>query len=276
MTTTLRPTGPLQQSADGTLSRTYEVCVNSRPVGAVRVATAPGFGRAVGTISDLRVDDADRGRGRGTVAALAAEEVLRGWRCGLVRVSVPASAAVALRLATALGYAERGRTMTRDLPEGAVPAEPEAGTAVRPMRDEEYEPWWTAAEDAYVRVWGERGIAADVARAKARADRARLLPDGLASRGTRLYAAEAEDGTPVGHLWLGLGPAAYVWDVEVAEGRRGEGHGRVLMRHAERIAREAGADTISLHVFSDNTPALRLYESLGYRTTHVQFDKRLY
>ncbi|MCH0540539.1 GNAT family N-acetyltransferase [Streptomyces sp. MUM 203J] len=279
MTTTLRPTGPLQQSADGTLSRAYEVCVNSRPVGAVRVATAPGFGRALGTISDLRIDDADRRRGRGTVAALAAEEVLRGWRCRLVRVSVPAEAAVALRLATALGYTERGRTMTRALAEGAAPGEPGAPgqeTAVRPMRDEEYEPWWTAAEDAYVRVWGARGIAGDTARAKARADRARLLPDGLASRGTRLYVAEAADGAPVGHLWLGLGPAAYVWDVEMAAGRRGEGHGRALMRHAERTAREAGADTISLHVFSDNTPALRLYESLGYRTTHIQLDKRLY
>ncbi|MFV2120261.1 hypothetical protein ACE14D_18215, partial [Streptomyces sp. Act-28] len=65
MTTTLRPSGPLQQADDGTLSRSYEVCVNSRPVGAVRIGTLRARGRPLGTISDLRVEEADRGRGRG-------------------------------------------------------------------------------------------------------------------------------------------------------------------------------------------------------------------
>ncbi|MZD05725.1 GNAT family N-acetyltransferase, partial [Streptomyces sp. SID5785] len=33
MTTTLRPTEPLQQADDGQRARHYAVCVNSRPVG---------------------------------------------------------------------------------------------------------------------------------------------------------------------------------------------------------------------------------------------------
>ena len=93
MTTTLRPTEPLQHSADGGRSRAYDICVNSRRVGSVRVATDPHFGTASGLIEDLRVDEPDRGRGRGTVAALAAEEVLRGWGCTDVKISVPAGAA---------------------------------------------------------------------------------------------------------------------------------------------------------------------------------------
>lgn len=65
MTTTLRPTEPLQRGADGALSRHYTVCVNSRPVGAIHLATHPSFGPAVAQIRDLRIEEPDRGRGRG-------------------------------------------------------------------------------------------------------------------------------------------------------------------------------------------------------------------
>ncbi|MCZ9341212.1 GNAT family N-acetyltransferase, partial [Streptomyces sp. TRM76130] len=107
MTTTLRPTEPLQRAADGTLSRRYQVCVNSRPVGAVHLGTSPAFGDSVAVIHDLRVDEGDRRRGRATVAALAAEEVARGWGCGQLTVTVPADAEAALRLVEALGYTPR-------------------------------------------------------------------------------------------------------------------------------------------------------------------------
>ncbi len=113
MTTTLRPTEPLQQEADGTRSRRYQVCVNSRPVGAIHLGTSPLFGDAVAQIRDLRVEEPDRRRGRGTVAALAAEEVARGWGCGRIEVSVPAEAETALRMATNLGYVVRNRHMEK-------------------------------------------------------------------------------------------------------------------------------------------------------------------
>ncbi|WP_349816446.1 GNAT family N-acetyltransferase [Streptomyces sp. MRC013] len=115
MTTTLRPSGPLRRADDDTLSRSYEVRVDGRPVGGVRIGTLRAPGRPLGTIADLYVDEADRGRGRGAVAALAAEEVLRGWRCGRVRISVPAAAPAALRLAAALGYTRTGHILAKDL-----------------------------------------------------------------------------------------------------------------------------------------------------------------
>lgn len=37
------------------------------------------------------------------------------------------------------------------------------------------------------------------------------------------------------------------------------------MARAERLAEEAGADTVSLIVAEQNSPARRLYERLGYR-----------
>lgn len=66
-----------------------------------------------------------------------------------------------------------------------------------------------------------------------------------------------------------------MYDIEVAEEQRGRGYGRALMLLAERVARETGEELLGLHVFAGNTPAIRLYESLGYRTTYVNSAKAL-
>ncbi|MFE7121533.1 GNAT family N-acetyltransferase, partial [Streptomyces sp. NPDC057654] len=115
MTTTLRPTAAERRNEHGGRSRPYEICVNSRPVGGIELATDERFGVRVGRIVRLHVDEADRRRGRGTVAALAAEEVLRGWGCRRAELSIPVAARPALSLAAALGYTERGRAMTKAL-----------------------------------------------------------------------------------------------------------------------------------------------------------------
>ncbi|WP_329122758.1 GNAT family N-acetyltransferase [Streptomyces sp. NBC_01353] len=278
MTTTLRPTGPLQQTPGGDRSRTYDVCVNSRRVGSVHLATAPGFGAAAGVIDALSIDEKDRRRGRGTVAALAAEEVLRGWGCGEVQISVPADARAALRMADALGYTERSRNMVKELP-GEPPELPQ-GVTVRPMTEAEYGDWEATARDAFAQSWIDRGVAQDQARAKAEASHRELLPQGLATPGTAINLA-LRDGEVVGQVWTAareLEPGvsgSYVYDIEVAEGARGHGYGRALMLLAERVAIDAGERLLGLHVFTGNTPAIRLYESLGYRTTRVNSYKRL-
>ncbi|WP_432087716.1 MULTISPECIES: GNAT family N-acetyltransferase [unclassified Streptomyces] len=278
MTTTLRPVEPLQQLPGGGRSRTYDVCVNSRRAGSVHLATDPDFGAASGVIQDLRIDEPDRGRGRGTVAALASEEVLRSWGCVQVRVSVPADAAPALRMIRSLGYVERSRNMVKELAD-VPPALPE-GVEVRPMTGAEYEAWEARSREAFARDWTERGVPEELARAKAENSHRTLLPEGLATPGAAFHAL-VRDGRPAGVLWTGrteLGPgrrAAYVYDIEVDEEQRGHGYGRALMLLAERVAREAGETLLGLHVFADNTPAVRLYESLGYRTTYVNGAKRL-
>ncbi|WP_433548522.1 GNAT family N-acetyltransferase [Streptomyces sp. CA-294286] len=278
MTTTLRPTAPLRTSADGARSRTYEVCVNSRPVGTAEIDTLSGFGNRAGRIRSLRIDEADRRRGRGTVAALAAEEVLRGWGCDHVTVSVPADAEPALRMVTALGYVERSRNMAKDLPT-EPPALP-AHVSARPMTPQEYDTWRRRSAETYAQSWIDRGATPEQARAKAAASHRTFLPEGLATPHTWINHL-VHDGEPVGFLWVGRHevepgePAAFVYDVEVAEGQRGRGYGRALMAFAERVALRAGERRIALHVFTGNTPALRLYESLGYRTTHLNSYKQL-
>ncbi|MEU5645782.1 GNAT family N-acetyltransferase [Streptomyces milbemycinicus] len=281
MTTILRPTGPEQRTETGGRARSYEVCVNGRPVGSIHLATDDRLGPEVGRIERLDIDEPDRHRGRGTVAALAAEEVLRGWGCTQVEVSIPARSTTALGLAGALGFGERGRNMVKELSE--APELP-PGSEVRAMGEAEYSAWFEHERAEYIRSWTDRGVAEEAARAKADAAYATLLPDGPATPGAVLRVL-AHDGTDVGTLWLAIRPEeaaeaagaleGYVYGVEVAEEHRGHGHGRTLMLAAERDGLAAGARTIGLHVFGGNAPALRLYESLGYRPTEYHLFKQL-
>ncbi|MEU7485921.1 GNAT family N-acetyltransferase [Streptomyces sp. NPDC042319] len=267
MTTTLRPTGPDEHLKDGARARTFDVCVNSRPVGRLRLATDPRSALPTGRLADLWIDEPDRRRGRATVAALAAEEVLRGWGCRRIEFFVPVDATPALRLSTALGYTERSRRMRKALT--TPPALP-PGSTDRPLADAEYPAWRDAAQAEFVRVMAAQGEPADrVAELVADSHR-RLLPEGVRTPGQSLRVLSHE-GTDVGTLWTALvvpGEAGgYVYDVQVAPRHRGHGHGRTLMGIAERECLAAGHRVLGLNVYSDNAVARRLYESLGYRTT---------
>ncbi|MCQ4082735.1 GNAT family N-acetyltransferase [Streptomyces sp. RB6PN25] len=279
MTTTLRPVGPERLGDDGARSRRFAVCVNGRPVGAVELATDTRLGAYEGRIVSLAVDEPDRRRGRGTVAALAAEEVLRGWGCRRIEAAVPESAGAALRLATALGYTERNRTMLKQL--DATPPELPDGCSVRPMGEDEYARWHVDERDRFIRSLAEHGVPYERAVAKADATYHRTLPDGVHTADTALRLL-AHHGTDVGRLWLRLrDPAdaqvpARVYDVEVDEQHRGRGHGRTLMLAAERECLAAGVRSLGLNVSAGNAPALRLYTSLGYRTTTRFMAKELF
>ncbi|GAA3764851.1 GNAT family N-acetyltransferase [Streptomyces tremellae] len=277
MTTTLRPTGPLQETPDGVKTRAYRVCVNSRPVGAVELGTDPAFGPTAGVVRALRIEEPDRGRGRGTVAALAAEEVLRGWGCRQVLASAPAGAEAAAGLLRVLGYAERSVTMVKE-PAGEVQELP-PGVTERAMAAGEFGQWSAGADARFAAHWADRGMTREQARLRAAAGRRQILPDGLRTPGTAFRVLVAE-GSVVGRVWVarqevaGL-PGAHVYEVAVGEGHRGRGHGRSLMGVAERVAAGWGAARLGLHVFTDNTPAVRLYDALGYRVTERHFVKPL-
>ncbi|MEU9125647.1 GNAT family N-acetyltransferase [Streptomyces sp. NPDC048506] len=267
MTTTLRPAGPEERHDDGTRARPYDVCVNSRRVGGVRLATDALFGPVAGRIADLSIDPPDRGRGRATVAALAAEEVLRGWGCRQIEVTVPAEATAAVRLAAALGYTERGRLLAKPLTD--VPRLPE-GSTDRPLGAAEYPAWRDAAVAAYARTRRGQGMSRARAEESSQAAHRELLPDGPRTPDQALRVL-VHDGEDVGSLWVALRrpgqPGGYVVDVQVAPAHRGHGHGRTLMLVAERLCLAAGRTGLALNVHADNAPARGLYDALGYRPT---------
>ena len=57
---------------------------------------------------------------------------------------------------------------------------------------------------------------------------------------------------------------AYLEELYVAPGRRGQGIGRALLEAALEVARESGAEHIDLTTSTDDTAALGLYESSGF------------
>jgi GNAT superfamily N-acetyltransferase len=279
VTTTLRPAAPEERGPHAARSRDFTVCVNGRPVGGVRLATDGRLGPAAGRVTALAIDPPDRRRGRATVAALAAEEVLRSWGCREVRASVPADVPAALRLAAALGYVERNRTMVKPLV-GPVPPLP-SGSVLRPMDAADHAAWSARARADYVDRWVAEGASAERAAEIAEADHAAVLPDGARTAGTALRVL-AHEGVDVGWLWVrtavpAADPTALPWTflVETAAGSRGRGHGRTLMLAAEAECLAVGADRLGLNVFADNVPASRLYASLGYRPTSYEMVKPL-
>ena len=106
-----------------------------------------------------------------------------------------------------------------------------------------------------------------------------LLPLGLDSARVLLMIAENEEGEGVGHLWIGLdrhgGAGAWIYDIEVSEGHRGQGYGRGILQGAEQETLRNGVATLGLNVFGRNTVARALYESSGYEITSQQMQKEL-
>lgn len=84
-------------------------------------------------------------------------------------------------------------------------------------------------------------------------------------------AIDARDGvTPGRVVGYGLlrgwaeGFAVPSLGIAVHPDRRGRGLARRFMAHLHEVAARRGADQVRLTVYRHNTPAVRLYESLGY------------
>ena len=143
------------------------------------------------------------------------------------------------------------------------------------MTREEFDPWLERGTESFIESWTERGVPEAEARTRALEGNAALLPDGMATAGMLFNVLEHE-GTEVGTLWTGPRDGkAYVYNVESDARHRGKGHGRTLMLLAEAQAVAVGQSAIKLNVFAGNTPAERLYESLGYETVTWHLYKSL-
>jgi RimJ/RimL family protein N-acetyltransferase len=87
-------------------------------------------------------------------------------------------------------------------------------------------------------------------------------------RHAAVFVAET-NGTIIGRLSVSRDPhpaSEHVADVGlmVAHGHRRRGAGTALMEAAETWARSVGVEKLELHVFPHNSPAISLYERLGY------------
>jgi len=88
------------------------------------------------------------------------------------------------------------------------------------------------------------------------------------SAATATWIAE-EDAQMQGFAIVDLDPAAgkpvaYIQTIEVTPASRGKGIGGQLLLRVESSARNAGAQSIWLHVDVENLDAIRIYEKHGY------------
>ncbi|MEX1018395.1 MAG: GNAT family N-acetyltransferase [Litorilinea sp.] len=70
-------------------------------------------------------------------------------------------------------------------------------------------------------------------------------------------------------------PYAELTELYVEPAYRGRGVGRALVRYAEQMAIEAGADQLFILTGFDNQPALALYRGLGYADYDLALCKQL-
>jgi ribosomal protein S18 acetylase RimI-like enzyme len=105
-----------------------------------------------------------------------------------------------------------------------------------------------------------------------------LLPDGIASKGHYFWRIVNDNGDSVGDLWVLVESEkarAFIYFIGIDEQYRGQGYSRAAMRALETTVKPFGAQHIDLNVFGDNTVAVRLYESLGYKPTAMNMRKEL-
>jgi predicted GNAT family N-acyltransferase len=105
--------------------------------------------------------------------------------------------------------------------------------------------------------------------------------DGRDPEATHIVAVDGE--TVIGTCRLLFrGPVARLGRLAVEAGRRGDGVAAAILKEADRVAADAGAETIALHA---QTYAQSLYEHAGYEENgptfveegieHVAMEKRL-
>jgi GNAT superfamily N-acetyltransferase len=64
---------------------------------------------------------------------------------------------------------------------------------------------------------------------------------------------------------------AAIQNIGICPGYQNQGLGRALLLHALQALYDAGYGRVQLEVTASNTPAMRLYQSLGFRRTKVVY-----
>ena len=93
-----------------------------------------------------------------------------------------------------------------------------------------------------------------------------------------------DDGAVVGYLWVRFSDlhwgddnltTAQVYDLMVTDDYQRHGIGRKLLAHAEKLARERGADILRSGTGIENTASQSLHESSAFKIYYIEYEKLL-
>lgn len=149
-----------------------------------------------------------------------------------------------------------------------------------PMNESEFEIYLEkaipeyAADKARAGDWSE-----EEALERSRQSYTALLPQGVNTEHNYLYRIQLEEsGEKIGAIWMKHEASrrqGFIFDIVLEEAQRGKGYGRQTMLALEEVAQGMWVDSLALHVFAYNTPAMKLYEKLGYEVTSQNMTKKL-
>jgi len=114
----------------------------------------------------------------------------------------------------------------------------------------------------------------------AKKDFERIINMGFATKNNFTFNLIDENGTDVGYLWYvlrneGSNQKLFICDILVREGYRGKGYGREALNLVEINAKDMSLNKIGLHVIANNSVAVGLYKSSGYKVKSFLMDKEL-
>lgn len=109
-----------------------------------------------------------------------------------------------------------------------------------------------------------------------------LTVDRYLSADTPLWFVTTSGSVKIACLWLGMAidqvngirhPNIFL--IYVDPNYRRQGIGRALMGHAEAWAKDRGYTQMGLQVFTNNQPAIDLYQQLGYQPRSISMMREL-
>lgn len=214
----------------------------------------------------------------GATALAALEAALRSLGSDWVRLYVAAGSVPTFE---ARGYTRTMTTMSKPL---AGTPRPDYGEThdirLEQMTQDQFDDYRATAGRRNAANTARAGVLpTDEAERASDSDFARLLPDGVNTRGHMLLTAY-EGEKEIGSAWFELrkrpdGVHVFGNDILVREDLRGSGYGRSMIRAAMEYFRERNVVSVSGRVLGFNERTKSLLERLGLKDTSVQMKKVL-
>jgi GNAT superfamily N-acetyltransferase len=149
--------------------------------------------------------------------------------------------------------------------------------ALRPMTEAEYGPYIAHLREDYAQERAKSGeTPIEEERESSNKQIDGLIPQGLATPDHYFWTVMDEGGVGIGSLWVFVDPAkgrAFIYDIALAEERRGKGYGRQTLQVLESAVRPMGVRRIALNVFGKNAVARHLHDTVGYYVVATAMQK---
>ena len=151
-----------------------------------------------------------------------------------------------------------------------------------PLQEDEYPQWFSQSTQSYAddkvrsKQWTSEG-----ALKRACADTNRFLPDGVRTADHHIcFIVDALSQEKVGSIWWHISNRfgrriGFIFDFHVYEGYRRRGYATSALKCLKEKLKAEKIEALSLHVFSFNEGAIRLYENLGFSSTSMNMTLEL-